>query len=47
MSKPLSNDAVTLTLVPVTGPDWLAPPERRLARLLKLMLRSFGWVASR
>jgi len=43
MRKPASNDAVTLTLVPVTGPDWLASPERRLAKLLKLMLRSFGW----
>ena len=23
--------------------DYLAPPERRLARLLKCMLRAYGW----
>lgn len=31
-----------LELEPVPG-NYLAPPERRLARLLKAMLRAYGW----
>jgi hypothetical protein len=31
-----------LELEPVPG-NYLAPPEKRLARLLKTMLRAYGW----
>lgn len=33
---------VVLHLTPVPG-NYLAPPEKRLARLLKAMLRAYGW----
>lgn len=33
---------VTITLRPEAG-HWQAPPMRRLARLLKGMLRAYGW----
>jgi hypothetical protein len=32
----------SLELEPVPG-NYLAPPEKRLARLLKTMLRAYGW----
>jgi hypothetical protein len=32
-----------LELEPVQSSRYLAPPEKRLARLLKSMLRAFGW----
>lgn len=40
MSKP--TDTYILQLRPTPG-NWPAPPEKRLARLLKCALRSFGW----
>jgi hypothetical protein len=40
------NDArqvkITLVIIPAPG-RWQAPPEKRLALLLKSMLRAFGW----
>jgi hypothetical protein len=35
-----------LELEPVAG-NYLAPPEKRLARLLKAMLRAYGWRCTR
>jgi hypothetical protein len=32
-----------LELEPVNSSRWSAPAERRLARLLKAMLRGYGW----
>jgi len=36
------KDVVVITLTPAPG-RWPAPPMRRLARLLKAMLRGYGW----
>jgi hypothetical protein len=33
---------IVLHLRPAPG-NWQAPPDRRLARLLKCMLRAYGW----
>ena len=33
---------IMLHLTPVSG-NYMAPPEKRLARLLKCMLRAYGW----
>lgn len=33
---------IVLHLVPAAG-NYLAPPEKRLARLLKAMKRGYGW----
>jgi hypothetical protein len=33
---------VNLTITTAPG-HWSAPPDRRLARLLKTMLRGYGW----
>jgi hypothetical protein len=38
----VKGKTITPTITPAAG-DWTAPPERRLARLLKVMLRAFGW----
>jgi hypothetical protein len=37
------REPVTLTIVPLTGADWVVPADVRLRRLLKAMLRVFGW----
>jgi hypothetical protein len=36
---------IVLTLTPAPG-NYQAPPEKRLARLLKTMLRAYGWPAA-
>jgi hypothetical protein len=38
----MDAERVILTLRPEAG-SWQAPPMRRLARLLKVMLRGYGW----
>lgn len=42
MSEQSKPRPYVVTLEPVTGPFW-APPHRRLARLLKAMLRGYGF----
>jgi len=44
MEKPPT--IIVLHLTPAPG-NWQAPPEKRLARLLKAMLRSWGWRCTR
>lgn len=39
---PPEPELIILTLRPAPG-KWPSTPEKRLARLLKTMLRSFGW----
>lgn len=37
------HDLVQLVIRPEPGPDWTVPPDVRLRRALKALLRSFGW----